>query len=46
MIPVRKIFNILESMNEEETAELTKNDTENGEEPRVDITGIINICNL
>ncbi|ORX54168.1 AAA-domain-containing protein [Piromyces finnis] len=40
MIPVRKIFNILENMNEEETTELTQNHSENGENLSKDITAL------
>jgi len=40
MIPVRKIFNILENMNEEESAKLTQNNSENDHESRIDITAL------
>ena len=39
MIPVRKIFNILENMNEEESAKLTQNNLENGHESHINIKG-------
>lgn len=40
MIPVRKIFNILENMNEEESAKLTQNNLENGHESHINIKAL------